>query len=650
MPRFSSYPTSASLAAADTFLIHQSTSGLEKQVAGSTVATYVSSAIASSSVATIAALKALSVTGLADGTLKVVSGYYASGGAGGGTFVYNLASAVADNGGTVIAPTSGGGRWLRPASNTFNVVEFGAKGDASTNDTAAIQSATTAAIAVVDATVYFPAGDYRISSAITGAEPLANNISFVGEGSNVSIITQTSSGANALTLTFSTDGAFQQPSSATVLNLGFHTNSDAGTAIDFSYGNPATISSHYSDGPKISGVCIRGGTGSVGWLNGIILTSAWNSRIVNTTISGRQPAVFTNLTGNGIVLQRTCINTHLDSVQINFVHTGLYVHSVGSGASDANTEGLFINNCSMVGVRKGVAAIGNASATNPYISNVRWVGGMVELRSAYFGFEFSAVQLSCITNVLILPETTLGTAVDLTGCKDITVTDNTFSGILYGVITHGTCSGINVSTNVHVGATNEQVKFNTGTSVSRSGGNVVNGNIPNEQDSASNTSNRIYSGMGYSGRLIRSTNQTTGNMNQDSMIWSSAYNSGDGNITPAHFWTGGAPTLFNVPLANANFGVNYVRLTAGIRWVGSATGVRVIEIKDNVGVIWASASVPGNAGVFGTIQTVTTPIIRVKPTAISSFTVEVYQESGGNLDVVGSAGGDETFFDMEILG
>lgn len=645
MPRFSSYPTSASLAAADTFLIHQSTSGLEKQVAGSTVATYVSSAIASSSVATIAALKALSVTGLADGTLKVVSGYYASGGAGGGTFVYNLASAVADNGGTVIAPTSGGGRWLRPVSTTFNVVEFGAKGDASTNDTAAIQSATTAAIAVVDATVYFPAGDYRISSAITGAEPLANNISFVGEGSNVSIITQTSSGANALTLTFSTDGAFQQPSSATVLNLGFHTNSDAGTAIDFSYGNPATISSHYSDGPKISGVCIRGGTGSVGWLNGIILTSAWNSRIVNTTISGRQPAVFTNLTGDGITLKRTCINTHLDSVQVNFFATGLYVHSVGSGASDANTEGLFINNCSMVGVRKGVAAIGNASATNPYISNVRWVGGMVELRSAYFGFEFSAVQLSCITNVLILPETPSGTAVDLTGCLDITVTDNTFSGMNYGVKTHGTCSGINVATNVHIGG-NEQVNFATGTSRSRSGGHVVRSTTVNEQDNVANVTNRIYCGMGYSGRLIRSTAFAVLDDTETAVIWSSAKDSGTGNLDRGYFWDAGNPTRFVVPL-----GVNWVRLTAGVRWVDSATGGRVVKLRDNILRNWAaSASVGENATVYGNSIVVSTPVINVKGSAITYFDLVIYQNSGGSLNTSSDADGAGVFFDMEILG
>jgi hypothetical protein len=277
---------------------------------------------------------------------------------------------------------------------------------------------------------------------------------------------------------------------------------------------------------------------------------------------------------------------------------------------------------------------------------------MVELRSAYFGFEFSAVQLSCITNVLVLPETPSGTGVDITGCLDITVTDNTFSGMDYGVKTHGTCSGINVSNNVHIGG-NEQVNFATGTSRSRSGGHVVRSTTINEFDSLSNTSNRIYQGMGYSGRLILDSAQAIPDDTETAIIWTDPYDSGDGNLINqtaglSYFWQVANPSYFVVPV-----GVNYVRLTAGIRWTDNATGGRVVKIRDSDNRNWAaSATVAENDTTFGSSVTLSTPIIRVKPETITYFEVIVYQNRGGaaTLDVLASADGAGVFFDMEILG
>jgi hypothetical protein len=93
-------------------------------------------------VATIAALRALSVAGLVTGFSITLLGYYAVGDGGGGLFAYNSGSAVADNNGTIIAPTVGAGRWLRIFDgNTVNVHWFGAKGDGATDDRIAIQAA-----------------------------------------------------------------------------------------------------------------------------------------------------------------------------------------------------------------------------------------------------------------------------------------------------------------------------------------------------------------------------------------------------------------------------------------------------------------------------------------------------------------------------
>jgi hypothetical protein len=89
----------------------------------------------------IASLKAISVSGLTNNQEVSVLGYYAAGDGGGGTFYYDSASVEADNGGTVIQPTTGTGRWKRVYSGALNVRWFGAKGDEVTNDSSAIQNA-----------------------------------------------------------------------------------------------------------------------------------------------------------------------------------------------------------------------------------------------------------------------------------------------------------------------------------------------------------------------------------------------------------------------------------------------------------------------------------------------------------------------------
>jgi hypothetical protein len=62
-------------------------------------------------VQSIAALKALPASYRAG--VVTVLGYHAAGDGGGGPFFFDDAASVADNGGTVIAPTSGTGRWIR---------------------------------------------------------------------------------------------------------------------------------------------------------------------------------------------------------------------------------------------------------------------------------------------------------------------------------------------------------------------------------------------------------------------------------------------------------------------------------------------------------------------------------------------------------
>lgn len=68
-------------------------------------------------VPTIAALRAVTVSAMANGQVVLVSGYYAAGDGGGGFFQYDSTASGSDNLETLIKPTSGSGRWVRVQPN-----------------------------------------------------------------------------------------------------------------------------------------------------------------------------------------------------------------------------------------------------------------------------------------------------------------------------------------------------------------------------------------------------------------------------------------------------------------------------------------------------------------------------------------------------
>ena len=116
-----------------------------------------------------------------------VSGYYAEGDGGGGAYVYNAASSATDNGGTIIVATDGG-RWYLAYTTMPSVKQFGAYGNGSTDDAAAINAALAAS-----SDIYFPAGTYLVQSPIT----LMNDANLVGAGVDCAIIVRGASIADS---------------------------------------------------------------------------------------------------------------------------------------------------------------------------------------------------------------------------------------------------------------------------------------------------------------------------------------------------------------------------------------------------------------------------------------------------------------------
>ena len=129
------------------------------------------------------ALKAIPTQGVFNTAVVIVSGHTVPNDGGGGIFTYFDSISTADNGGSVLAPNSGIGRWVRQFDNEINVLWFGAKGDGSTDDTAAVQAAISSAEA--NSTIVFPptSASYKVTSQI--AIPV-NGLTLLGQNSKIS--------------------------------------------------------------------------------------------------------------------------------------------------------------------------------------------------------------------------------------------------------------------------------------------------------------------------------------------------------------------------------------------------------------------------------------------------------------------------------
>jgi hypothetical protein len=649
MPKLSALPVATALASGDKLLLNQLSTSLDKIITAENAANSFALLLSVDNALTISELRAVDVTSLVTGTVKNVGGYYVVGDGGQGPFYYDSTSSEADNGGTVIAPSAGSGRWKRPRSEVVNVRQFGALGDGTTNDTIAIQAAINWVNANARGCVYIPSGKYKLVAALTLSSTPNTNISIIGDGPNVSILLQTSVAANGLTFNFNNVGV-EQPYRLAVFKLGFESTVAAGTAIVCAWGNSTTTSSHKNGGLLVDNVAIKSTSSTAFWNSGIDITSGWNNIITNTTISGNDVAgVWANLEGSGIKLRKYCVNTHISDVQTNFFFTGLYYTAESGG----NTEGLFCNNVSMVAVARGVWLQGNPAAPSPWLTGFQWIGGLIELRAGVAGIQLEACSQVRVNGVYIIDGATGagGKGVYLGTCTNVVVSNNQFYAMDYGVITLGTCSQIIVMGN-HFRGGGTQVTFAAGSTECRSSGNLVDGapRIELNQAAAIKSQNKIYQGQSYGFSAKKNADQAITTATETAVTWQTViYDDLDYNLpTGYRFFNPATPSRIFVPP-----GVTRVRVTVGIRWDTNAVGVRAVKIRTPVAGTYYPANsnwaadqrTASSAG--GVDVTISTACIELDPNNGSYFDIVAYQTSGGNLNVRNVEG---TYVQMEIIG
>lgn len=107
--------------------------------------------------------------------------------------------------------------WQAKAADIFSVKDFGATGDGTTNDTAAIQAAINAAATAGGGQVYLPPGTYRLNSGISWT---ASNIHLVGAGQGATKILANFATGNVV----SVGSSGTNPATCSIRRMSFRSN------------------------------------------------------------------------------------------------------------------------------------------------------------------------------------------------------------------------------------------------------------------------------------------------------------------------------------------------------------------------------------------------------------------------------------------
>jgi len=252
-------------------------------------------------------------------------------------------------------------------SEYISVKDFGATGDGTTDDTAAIQAAVDAA---ENSELYFPAGDYKLTSDIA----IPGRITIRGAGIRQTLLT-----------CYACDGLIIPAGTSFV------------TMTDFTIGQDV----RYTTTPNAYvGISINGTSGSQCY---------WHT-YRNVFVDGFQQAfyagsvgssVFDNCTAaysqQGLTFTGECLNNTVIACRLGEQDSGSNTPSAGSygikaGDNSGSIEGLKITNCLIFGVERGIWANGciDVLASNNILDMLKEFGFLMQSSAAY----------PCINNVI----------------------------------------------------------------------------------------------------------------------------------------------------------------------------------------------------------------------------------------------------------
>ncbi len=259
----------------------------------------------------------------------------------------------------------------------YNVKDYGAVGDGSADDTAAVQNALSAAGSAGGGTVYFPAGTYKVTP--SGGNPAlavtGKGVRLVGAGSKAATLVK---GGNGILLRMSGKGA--DPSGASHLsycsveNLGFNGNSMTGLLLELYYNNNTYVRDVFMS--SNNDLCIDA-------------VECWDSRFYNLVIesctgtpgSATQPNIW--LRNSSSATSGTWGYSTDNVNQLHFI--GCRLENFGTGAlwitqgpaGGNNPNGIYLTDCKFEtsAMQGGPHLKADASCTHVYATNVYCFAG-----------------------------------------------------------------------------------------------------------------------------------------------------------------------------------------------------------------------------------------------------------------------------------
>ena len=502
----------------------------------------------------------------------------------------------------------------------INVIDYGATGDGTTDDTSAVEDAINAL--PTRGVLYFPAGKYVLTAQLTIALGAAGKIAVMGDGPGQTVLSWTNLAASRGISVTSNAGNYwiEQASPSTTIffrDLCLETlKVNDGTAISM---NGGSLEGRPMIGPLFENIVIRGYQPIYNWAYGLDLLDCSNTDIQRSFIYQGGPG---NVAGVAVSIRSTDASTdavdhHIDGLVVLYGNTGVQIGS--------NCEGVHIVNSSLIAMNYGVywdaasaesllALVNNHISVRTRCVYMRNVKDSQINGNSFFNAgghtDFAAIDMEACGNATVIGNTTAGTG----------------AGTEQGFLFRGSSDPVAVANNVFRDIAGTAIWCVSGSSNVK----VTNNNQARVgQYYLDQGSENTFRGGFRGARTVVTASQSQSIGSGDSVSLATLFSASTEEYDTDNFIASGRVTI---PSGKS---ITKVRITVNVAVTGSGlSGNAQLIISKNGTILWAGGprqeAPPYNGG--STAMQVTTGVIQVS--AGDYFEPHLANTTGNTVSVV----------------